>query len=105
MPGARPAAGRRCYRLVPEKAAGWVWRCHIDLSTPNPATIERLLPYIADYPAVALPHGRVRAGGDERERQCRAAGDRPADAEEHGAVARGRRRMCASSSGSMSTGR
>ncbi len=38
------------YRLVPEKAAGWVWRCHIDLSTPNPATIERLLPYIADYP-------------------------------------------------------
>jgi trehalose synthase len=38
------------YRLVPEKARGWVWRCHIDLSTPNPATIERLLPYIADYP-------------------------------------------------------
>jgi trehalose synthase len=38
------------YRLVPEKAKGWVWRCHIDLSTPNPHTIERLLPYIADYP-------------------------------------------------------
>jgi trehalose synthase len=38
------------YRLVPEKARGWVWRCHIDLSTPNPATIERLLPYIAEYP-------------------------------------------------------
>ncbi len=38
------------HRLVPEKAAGWVWRCHIDLSTPNPATIERLRPYIADYP-------------------------------------------------------
>jgi len=36
--------------LVPEKARGWVWRCHIDLSTPNPATIERLLPYIRDYP-------------------------------------------------------
>jgi trehalose synthase len=36
--------------LVPEKARGWVWRCHIDLSTPNPATIERLLPYISDYP-------------------------------------------------------
>jgi trehalose synthase len=35
---------------VPEKAKGWVWRCHIDLSTPNPATISRLLPYIADYP-------------------------------------------------------
>jgi trehalose synthase len=38
------------YQLVPEKAKGWVWRCHIDLSTPNPATIERLAPYIADYP-------------------------------------------------------
>jgi trehalose synthase len=37
-------------RLAPQKAAHWLWRCHIDLSTPNPATIERLLPYIADYP-------------------------------------------------------
>jgi trehalose synthase len=36
--------------LVPEKARGWVWRCHIDLSTPNPATIDQLLPYIRDYP-------------------------------------------------------
>jgi trehalose synthase len=38
------------FKLVPEKARDWVWRCHIDLSTPNPATIERLLPFIADYP-------------------------------------------------------
>ena len=38
------------FKLVPEKAMGWVWRCHIDLSTPNAATIERLLPFIADYP-------------------------------------------------------
>jgi trehalose synthase len=36
--------------LVPEKARGWVWRCHIDLSTPNDATIERLLPFITEYP-------------------------------------------------------
>jgi trehalose synthase len=43
----QPAA---MHLLVPEKADGWVWRCHIDLSTPNPATIERLLPYIKDYP-------------------------------------------------------
>ncbi|MEA2492298.1 MAG: trehalose synthase [Thermoleophilaceae bacterium] len=43
----QPAA---MHTLVPEKADGWVWRCHIDLSTPNPATIERLLPYIKDYP-------------------------------------------------------
>ena len=43
----QPAA---LYSLVPEKARGWVWRCHIDLSTPNPDTIARLLPLIRDYP-------------------------------------------------------
>jgi trehalose synthase len=43
----QPAA---LYTLVPEKAVGWVWRCHIDVSTPNPATMERLLPYIESYP-------------------------------------------------------
>jgi trehalose synthase len=43
----QPAA---MYQLVPEKAAGWVWRCHIDLSTPNPDTIKRLLPFIEHYP-------------------------------------------------------
>jgi trehalose synthase len=36
--------------LVADKARAWVWRCHIDLSTPNPATLDRLLPYIRDYP-------------------------------------------------------
>ena len=44
----QPAAMRS---LVPEKAGAWVWRCHIDLSTPNPATLSRLLPYISEYPA------------------------------------------------------
>lgn len=29
----------------------WVWRCHIDLSEPNPAPIERLLPMIEEYDA------------------------------------------------------
>ena len=43
----QPAA---LYALAAEKAKGWLWRCHIDLSTPNPATIERLLPYISQYP-------------------------------------------------------
>ncbi len=43
----QPAA---LHTLVPEKARGWVWRCHIDLSTPNAATIGRLLPYITTYP-------------------------------------------------------
>jgi trehalose synthase len=35
------------------KARGdnWIWRCHIDLSTPNPAPIARLLPMIEEYDA------------------------------------------------------
>jgi trehalose synthase len=43
----QPAA---IHSLVPEKARHWVWRCHIDLSTPNEATIEHLKPYLATYP-------------------------------------------------------
>ncbi len=38
-------------QLVPEKAKTWVWRCHIDLSTPNPSAIERLVPAIRTYDA------------------------------------------------------
>ena len=44
----QPAALRA---LVPEKAKAWIWRCHIDISTPNPATMGRLLPYLQLYPA------------------------------------------------------
>lgn len=43
----QPAA---MHQLVPEKARGWIWRCHIDVSTPNPATMDRLKPYIQAYP-------------------------------------------------------
>jgi trehalose synthase len=41
--------------MVPDKGGRWVWRCHIDLSTPNQATIDRLTPYLHDYDA-ALFH-------------------------------------------------
>ena len=34
-----------------EKSRHWVWRCHIDLSTPNPQTIERLRPLIEPFEA------------------------------------------------------
>jgi trehalose synthase len=33
------------------KGEKWIWRCHIDLSTPNPAPIARLLPMIEEYDA------------------------------------------------------
>jgi trehalose synthase len=36
-------------RHVPDKAKSWVWRCHIDLSTPHPQTLEHVVPYIEDY--------------------------------------------------------
>ena len=38
-------------RGAPEKGKRWIWRCHIDLSTPNPAPIARLLPLIQEYDA------------------------------------------------------
>jgi trehalose synthase len=38
-------------RGAKEKGRHWVWRCHIDLSTPNPAPIARLLPMIEEYEA------------------------------------------------------
>jgi len=40
--------------LVGEKAARWVWRCHIDLSTPNVDTLSRLAPYLDPYPAAVF---------------------------------------------------
>ncbi len=42
----QPAAIRQ---HVPEKAKTWIWRCHIDLSEPNPEPIARLLPLISEY--------------------------------------------------------
>ena len=48
----QPAAIRD---MVPEKSKHWVWRCHIDLSTPNEATIARLTPHLENYDA-ALFH-------------------------------------------------
>ncbi|HYH54098.1 MAG TPA: glycosyltransferase [Solirubrobacterales bacterium] len=52
-----------------EKGNKWIWRCHIDLSTPNPAPIARLLPMIEEYDASVwhmakyVPNGM----GDHRE--------------------------------------
>src|SRR6187200_1219616 len=34
-----------------DRARRWVWRCHIDLSTPNEATLGRMLPLLRDYDA------------------------------------------------------
>jgi len=34
-----------------DRAKRWIWRCHIDLSTPNPSTLERLKPFVEGYDA------------------------------------------------------
>jgi trehalose synthase len=50
---------------VPEKGGKWVWRCHIDLSEPNPDTIERVVPLVHDYDdAVFHVQSYVPAGLD-----------------------------------------
>jgi trehalose synthase len=36
---------------APENATKWVWRCHIDMSTPNPETLELILPHLRAYDA------------------------------------------------------
>ncbi len=38
-------------RGATERARNWIWRCHIDLSEPNPEPIARLLPMIEEYDA------------------------------------------------------
>ena len=38
-------------RGAKERGRRWIWRCHIDLSTPNPDPIAHLLPMIQEYDA------------------------------------------------------
>lgn len=38
-------------RNAPDRADRWIWRCHLDMSNPNPATVERILPLIEEYDA------------------------------------------------------
>jgi trehalose synthase len=36
---------------VAHKARHWIWRCHIDLSTPHPPTLHHFLPHLEGYDA------------------------------------------------------
>src|SRR5438093_2355002 len=40
-----------------ESSARWIWRCHIDLSAPNPDVLDFLLPWLERYDA-AIFHRR-----------------------------------------------
>jgi trehalose synthase len=35
----------------PDSSAHWIWRCHIDLSQPNPEVLQFLLPWLARHDA------------------------------------------------------
>jgi trehalose synthase len=37
-----------------ESGRHWIWRCHIDLSTPNPEVLDFLLPWLASYDATVF---------------------------------------------------
>jgi trehalose synthase len=56
-------------RGAQSKARNWIWRCHIDLSEPNPAPIARLQPLIEEYDATVwhmpayVPSGMNGNGG------------------------------------------
>jgi trehalose synthase len=64
----QPAAIRK---HVPDKAKTWVWRCHIDLSTPNEEAIEHLVPLVRDYDfSVYHVDQYVPAGLDGNVRIC-----------------------------------
>src|SRR5437588_1122941 len=53
--------------LVPDKARHWIWRCHIDMSTPNQDTLARLTPYLEPYEATVFHMQQyVHAGMDGR---------------------------------------
>jgi trehalose synthase len=60
----QPAALRR---YLPEAPGRWIWRCHIDLSTPNMDVLQRMVPLIEDYDAkVFHREAYVPAGVDGR---------------------------------------
>jgi trehalose synthase len=42
----QPAAMRAHAR---ERGRHWIWRCHIDLSTPHPPTLSRFIPHLEGY--------------------------------------------------------
>src|SRR3954467_7207349 len=49
----------------PSSAASWIWRCHIDLSQPNPDVLSFLLPWISQYDATIfhMPEYVPKAAG------------------------------------------
>lgn len=45
------------------KTQPWVWRCHVDLSNPDPALWEFLRGFVLDYDRMVISHARYRRRG------------------------------------------
>jgi len=59
-----------------QKSQPWVWRCHVDLSNPNPALWEFLKDFILDYDRMVISHENYRRRGMTMEQWiCRPAID------------------------------
>lgn len=58
------------------KAQPWVWRCHVDLSRPDPALWEFLKDFVLDYDRMVISHENYRRHGMPMEQWiCRPAID------------------------------
>src|SRR5690554_3876948 len=58
------------------KTQPWVWRCHVDLSNPNPALWEFLKGFVLDYDRMVISHEHYRRRGMPMEQWiCRPAID------------------------------
>ena len=75
---------------APDRARIWIWRCHIDLSTPNAETLARLLPLLREYDETVWHLQQYVPAGLDGSDADHPARDRPAVAEEHGALPGGR---------------
>ncbi|MGC8839661.1 MAG: glycosyltransferase, partial [Anaerolineae bacterium] len=58
-------AGLLCFHGR-EGGRHWIWRCHIDTSTPNPAFWEFLVPYLAPYDAYVFTMAEYLGPGLDR---------------------------------------
>ncbi|NLM30984.1 MAG: glycosyltransferase [Methanomicrobiales archaeon] len=59
-----------------QKSQPWVWRCHVDLSNPNPALWEFLKDFVLDYDRMVISHENYRRRGMPMEQWiCRPAID------------------------------
>ena len=47
-----------------QERAKWIWRCHIDLSTPNAEVLDWLIPYISDYDLSVFHMAQYIPAGD-----------------------------------------